>query len=208
MGEALATDIGAGGSTPIETLNAFLAQSPFVVPVTGYEAIATSGDRYAYGHRVDGEAKVIVVVSRRFGHLVGAAYAVDELRMCDASEFGSEAVFRDGRRIWTHNETGDILTDIEGPGHCEWQSARMLHVVEDGVVAKQYLRDPEGVFDAFPLLEGYATGVALPDDASDSGYRSAAGLELWFTERDLALYVVTPQGVERWPRAEEPIGCM
>ena len=201
-------DIGAGGSTPVETLDAFLAQSPFVVPVTNYEVIGTSGDRYAYGYRADGEVKVVVVVSRRFGHLVGATYAVDELRMCGGSEFGSETVFPDGRRIWTHLDTGEILTDIEGPGHCEWQSARMLHVERGGTMAKQYLRDPQGVFAGFGLLEDYAEDVKLPDDASDSRYRTTDGLELWFTESDTALYVVTPQGIERWPRADEPIGCM
>ena len=36
--------------------------------------------------------------------------------------------------------------------------------------------------------------------------RTQDGLELWFTESDAA-YVVTPDGIERWPRAEEPIAC-
>ena len=34
------------------------------------------------------------------------------------------------------------------------------------------------------------------------------GRELWFTESDRAAYVVTPEGVERWPRADPPTGCM
>ena len=72
----------------------------------------------------------------------------------------------------------------------------------------QYVRDPEGVIAALPgLLDSYAEGVALPDDAIDSGYRTDDGLELWFTESDRAAYVVTPAGVERWPRADPPIGC-
>ena len=206
-GEALALDIGVGGSTPDEALAAFLASTPFVVPLSGYEPLATSGDRYAYGYRADGEVKVVVVVSPRHGDVIGEEFATDELRACSESEFGGAVDFGHGRRVWTHVETGEILTDIPGPGHCEWQSARMLHIEEDGRLVAQYLRDPEGVFPAERLLDAYAEGVELPDDASDSGYRSPDGLELWFTESDTALYVVTPDGAERWPRAVEPIGC-
>jgi hypothetical protein len=83
----------------------------------------------------------------------------------------------------------------------------MLHVEHDDAPITQYLRDPDGFFDFARLLADYAEGVELPDDASDSGYRSPEGFELWFTESDAALYVVTPQGIERWPRAVEPIGC-
>lgn len=200
-------EVGFGGSTPDEALGAFLTHGPVVVPLADYEPLATSGDRYAYGYRADGEVKVIVVVSRRFGDLVGAVYATDEVRTCSESEFGATADFGDGRRVWAHIETGRILSDFPGPAHCEWQSARMLHVQDEGAPLRQYLRDPEGVFDRERLLDEYAEGVELPDDASDSGYRSPEGLELWFTESHLALYVVTPEGVERWPRAEEPIGC-
>jgi hypothetical protein len=208
VGEALATDVGFGGSTPDEALRAFLDHGPFVIPVADYEPLGTSGDRYAYGYRADGEVKVVVVVSPRYGDLVGAVYATDELRTCPESEFGAEVEFGDGRRIWTHVETGGIITDLPGPSHCEWQSARMLHIEEDGRLVAQYLRDPDGVFDHARLLDAYAEGVELPDDASDSGYRSPDGLQLWFTESNTALYVVTPDTVERWPRAEEPIGCV
>ena len=85
----------------------------------------------------------------------------------------------------------------------------MLHVNNpDGTFGRQYLRDPFGVFAGIPaLLESYAEGVELPADATFSGYRTADGLELWFTSEDRAAYVVTPEGVERWPRAEDLIGC-
>jgi len=64
-----------------------------------------------------------------------------------------------------------------------------------------------GVFGDVPMLGTYAEAVELPGDAFDSGYRSPEGFELWFTESDTAAYVVTPEGVERWPRAVNPIGC-
>jgi hypothetical protein len=204
-GEILAFD--GGGGTPDEALEAFLARTVFVIPRTGYEPIAQSGERHAYAYRAGGEVKVVVVISPRFGELADVAFTADELRMCPEAEFGSEAEFADERRVWTHTESGAILTDIAGPGHCGWQSARIMHVEEDGVLAKQYLRDPEGVFDQVPLRQSYAEDVDLPDDATDSGYRSPEGYELWFTHSDTAAYVVTPEGVERWPRPVEIIGC-
>jgi hypothetical protein len=199
----------SGGETPDEALAAFLADPSFVIPHAGYEPLGRSGDRHAYGYRADGKVKVVVVISTRFGELVGARYAPDELRTCPESEFGAAAEFDDGRRVWAHRTDGSILTDIAGPGHCGWESARMLHVPNaDGTLVKQYLRDPFGVFSDIPnLLDTYSEGVELPDDASDSGYRSPDGHELWFSEADTAAYVVTPEGVERWPRPADPIGC-
>jgi hypothetical protein len=64
------------------------------------------------------------------------------------------------------------------------------------------------VFTGSPsLLDTYAEGVELPEDAAFSGYRTDDGLELWFTSTDTAAYIVTPDGVERWPRADPAIGC-
>jgi hypothetical protein len=196
-----------GGATAEEAFAAFLDEPLFPIPLEGYEQLGVAGDRSVFAFHRDGEAKVVIVVSTRFGEMVRAPFTVEEVRMCEVAEFGA-ADFGEGRRVWVHNVTGDILTDIEGPGHCEWQSARMLHIEQDGSLVRQYVRDPENVFAGWPLLETYAEGVELPADATDSGYRSPTGLELWFTASDRAAYVVTPEGVERWPRAEEPIGCM
>jgi hypothetical protein len=206
-GEALALDIGVGGPTPDEALESFLAATPFVVPVSGYEPLATSRDRHAYGYRANGEVKVVVVFSSRYADLVEETYAPDELRTCAQSEFGESADLGDGTRVWTHAETGAIITDFAGPSHCGWQSARMLHIEHDDGSVRQYLRDPEGIFDRARLEDDYAEGVELPEDAFDGGYRSSDGFEIWFTRSDTALYVVTPGGTERWPRATEPLGC-
>jgi hypothetical protein len=203
-----ADDFGpdTGGDTRDEAFEAFIAGGLFGTPVSGYRSLGeVAPDRWVYAFDRDGEIKIVIVVSGRFGEMVGAPYTVEEIRMCETAEFGA-ADFGEGRRTWVHEVTGNILTDIPGPSHCEWQSARMLHV-EDGQLVKQYLRDPQGVFDVGRLLETYAEGVELPPDATDSGYRSTEGFELWFTASDRAAYVVTPDGVERWPRAEEPIGC-
>ena len=207
-GEGEGIAIEGGGATPDEALATFLANTFFVVPRAAYEPLARAGDRHAYGFRADGEVKVVVVFSGRFAEMSGHRYSPDELRACPDAEFGREAQFLDGRRVWTHETTGLILTDMPGPGHCGWESARMLYVPEaDGSLGKQYVRDPLGVFAGVRMLDTYAEDVDLPDDASFSGYGTPEGDELWFTDEDRAAYVVTPDGVERWPRAEEPIGC-
>lgn len=177
-GEEISMQV-AGGDTPQEALEAFLASSPWVIPRAGYEPMAQAGDRYAYAFSVDDEVKVVVVVSSRFAHLIDAAFAADELRSCASGEFGADADFGDGRRAWIEPETGHVIHDIAGPSHCDWQTARLMHLQHpDGSLDRQYVRDPNGVLSGWPLLDGYAEGVELPDDATDSGYRSPEGFEL------------------------------
>ena len=211
----LADDFGpeGAGATADEAFDNWAATTVFGVPRSGYQKLGNIGDRHVYAYEADGRAKVVVVISPRFGEFVGdAAFTIEELRTCDPSEYGGAVDLGPHQRVWTQDETGAILIDIAGPGHCGWESARMLHVNNpDGSFGRQYLRDPFGVFveEQFDdgLLDTYAEGVQLPADASFSGYRTADGLELWFTTEDRAAYVVTPDGVERWPRADPPRGC-
>lgn len=209
----LADDFGPEGSgaTADAAFDNWTATTVFGVPRSGYRKLGSIGDRHVYAYEADGRAKVIVVMSPRFGEFVGdAAFTIEELRTCDPSEYGGTVDLGPHRRVWTHDETGEILIDIAGPSHCGWESARMLHVSNpDGSFGRQYLRDPLGVFaDSPTLLDSYAEGVDLPADATFSGYRTADGLELWFTPEDRAAFVVTPDGVERWPRPQEGIGCV
>lgn len=207
-----ADDFGpeGAGETAHEAFEEWAASTVFPVPRSGYERLGAVGDRSVYAYAVADRTKVVVVISPRFSeHVGGAPYTIEELRTCDPSEYGTAVDLGPGRRVWANAETGEILDDIAGPGHCGWESARMLHVSNDeGTLAKQYLRDPLGVFADVPgLLDDYAEGLELPPDATFSGYATDDGLELWFTPDDRAAYVVTPDGVERWPRAEPPIGC-
>jgi hypothetical protein len=194
----------AGGSTPDEALFAWMASRPSSwVPNSGYERVATLSDGAVYGYHVDGEVKVAVLITSRLAGMVGAAYAFDEMQYCDLSE-----VFSVGpaHRVWI-NSQGQTLDDDIGPEHCQWQLARILNV-PDGNGFRRYLRDPLGVMSRDQtLFDTYAAGISLPADAIDSGYRSGE-LELWFTPGDTAAYVVSPDGVERWPRYEVTAWCV
>lgn len=117
---------------------------------------------------------------------------------------------------WTHDGRsvdGQELNSIAGPGHCDWQSAVMLHlgwplgtVSRTSAEIRQYIRDPEGAIDP-ALRDRLAIGVALPADAQDTGYRLDT-VELWLSpSQPDAAYLRTADDVERWPRAESAIAC-
>ncbi len=205
-----ADDFGPSGlgETADAAFEAWRVENPFTIPRDGYELWGRLGDRSVYTYSNAGPIKVVVVISTRFNEVVGGdGFTVEELRTCDPSEYGGEVDMGEATTVWTNEATGQILTDIQGPGHCGWQTARMLHVELDGVPVRQYMRDPLGVFEADRLLDTYAEDVDLPPDASPSGYRTDDDRELWFTASDRAAYVVTPESVERWPRARELHGC-
>ena len=108
------------------------------------------------------------------------------------------------------------ITVYQGLRHCGWESALFLSVgwplgttAATAENSHQYLRDPDYVV---PYVERLRTDLDLdtdlPADASFSGYRTDT-VELWLapSDQDDAAYLVYPDHVERWPRAEPAIGC-
>jgi hypothetical protein len=109
-----------------------------------------------------------------------------------------------------------VMVSYDGPRHCDWESVTFLQLAwPPGRVApsdqarnvRQYLRDPNGVLAELSAPGGFGR-VALPADAHDTGYRHGA-YHLWISrsDADRFVYVVGPGGVERWPRATQPIAC-
>lgn len=208
-GLAYALGQDPGGTTPDGALFAWMTSHRFRVPHSGYERIQALPDGALYGYRVEGRLKVVVIFSSRSAELTDAPpavvppYTMERLWTCDPAE-----VFAVGpaHRVWVNVE-GQTLDDDIGPEHCMWQHARILSV-PDGNGFRYYLRDPLGVIrQEQTLFDTYAAGIAIPADADDSGYRSGE-LQLWFTPADTAAYVVSPDGVERWPRFELTAICV
>ncbi len=58
------------------------------------------------------------------------------------------------------------------------------------------------------LLGQLDLDAELPADAQSTGYHTEQA-ELWFgpDRGDQYAYLDTDRGIERWPRAREPIGC-
>ncbi len=201
----LAEDFGptGGGRTAQAAFADWQDKHAFALPREGYVLGWSDEERSLYVYSVWGRVKVVVLISTRLGPVVGPRFTVDEIRACNRDEFGSGAV--DGQRQWSNSETGAVLIEIPGHAHCAWQSIRFLDLTLNGE-PRQYVRDPLSLLSTESLFGTLGRDVALPDDAVFSGYRSGV-LELWLTPDDTAAYVVSPTGVDRWPRAREPLGC-
>lgn len=203
------SDGGFGGTVeddPDAALRSFLESGPFAAPKDGYRKIGAIGERHVYAYEVDDRIKVVLVFSPQ-SLPEGSGFLIEELRACAQAEWGGGVDLGPGFTVWAHEETGGIITDVVGWDHCDLETTRLLHIERpDGTLGAQYVRDPLGVVRG-ALLDTYAEGVDLPEDATFSGYRSSRGEDLWFTPDGRAAYVETADGIERWPRARDGIGC-
>ena len=202
----LAEDFGpsGGAGNPNAAFAAWLDLQQFAIPRTGYVLGWSDPAHALYVYGVWGEVKVVVLVSTRLGAVLGTKFAVDEVRACDAAEFGTGAVA--GQREWRNSDTGETILEIPGHEHCDWQAVRFLDLLLDGA-PRQFVRDPLALIAEDAFMTTLDRNISLPDDAFFSGYRSGA-MELWLTPADDAAYVVEAGAVERWPRAKEPLGCV
>jgi hypothetical protein len=109
-----------------------------------------------------------------------------------------------------------VLVSYVGARHCDWESVTFLWLAwPSGRVAasdqagnvRLYLRDPNGVLGHLSARGGFGRGW-VPTDARDTGYRHGA-YQLWVSssDADRFVYVASPGGVERWPRATRLIAC-
>jgi hypothetical protein len=106
----------------------------------------------------------------------------------------------------------DVVAEHPGPDHCGWERASVLITgrplgarYTDATDGAEYVRDPEGVFGDASLTAGFEPDALLPGTAVDSGYRRG-DVELWSDPADpSAVWMVGPDGTERWPAGESPL---
>ena len=94
-----------------------------------------------------------------------------------------------------------MILSGQGPEHCDWDSATFLALRGD-----TFVKDPEGVLPSEYLNGTFVADTSLPAFADDTGYHLDAE-QLWVDADGSAAFIVTPQGVERWPAADEDLGC-
>ena len=107
-----------------------------------------------------------------------------------------------------------IINVIQGPEHCAWDSAALLHVgwpiehdAADASESRQFVRDPQGVLPQDSLMSKFDDSAILFGGAEYTGYRTDF-IELWlFPQDDTGAFLMFADHVEWWPRAEEPIAC-
>ena len=123
-----------------------------------------------------------------------------------------------GRR-WTTTDgcwvRSDVVTDFDGPAHCEWQAMRAIVVSEPigrrfrgpRTAARFYVRDPENVLGDAVTAERLDVDAVLPGTAADTGLRLGA-TELWAVPGDPEwIYLRGDDAVERWPLDRDVPGC-
>ena len=103
----------------------------------------------------------------------------------------------------------DVLAERSGPKHCNYEKARVLvtgrpvgnrHTSPQD--AAHYIRDPHGVFRRPRVQAGFDPDAALPEDATDTGYRRGS-VQLWSVPGAAAVFMVDGDTIERWPRGRQ-----
>lgn len=101
--------------------------------------------------------------------------------------------------VWTGE--GPTATQYAGARHCGWESVSFIEIDRE-----QYVYDPGSTIPRDFLAGEPEAHAVLPDDAVDTGLRKG-GWELWLAADGQAAYIVTPDDVQKWPHAYEPILC-
>ena len=153
------------------------------------------------------------------------AAASGDYRLCKAkrgtaTDVAHEPEWREyaDYRPWTTKDgclvRVDVLADRNGPEHCGYESARVIITgtpvgtrYSDAGDAAEYVRDPDNVFGDPVTASAFDPDAELPKGAVDTGFRQGA-TALWTDPSDpSAIYLVTHESVERWPRDPTPTVC-
>jgi hypothetical protein len=157
-------------------------------------------------------------------HLPGTTPATDEPHACDAAHDPDGrtdvATEPDGRSAddadWTDRDGCivriDVVAERPGPANCGWEATRVLTTArvpgvrpDDGDETVDFVRDPDGAYGDPELVSGLDLDADVPDDAVDTGLR-LGDVELWAVLDDpSAVWLASPDGVERWPAGEVPL---
>jgi hypothetical protein len=140
--------------------------------------------------------------------LIAAAVLVLVIAMAIAVTFAVAYLTRPPATItWESDEAHgarEVVAEGAGSEHCDWDDTTFLDV---GRVAA-YVRDETGRFsDSTPVA--FDADATLPTEARFTGWRDGER-ELWAEPQvgeagPTSVYIVTPSGVERWPRFDS--GC-
>jgi hypothetical protein len=162
-------------------------------------------DVMRYINTVEGRTKAIIIMG---GHSTDGGpghWEIVAFRACPPDEYDPLRGRTTDDAPWTDadGQPTTLARTIVGPAHCGWESTVWLFL--DGS-SRLYLRDPLGVLREH-WVGDYVASTTLPDDAETTGLRSR-DRELFTTPNEDFVYIQTPDGVERWPRSNDPfIGC-
>ena len=180
------------------------------LPASGFEPVLVEGHWALHRYLVDGRAKVLVVSTNQFPDVDSETrWEVVGLRACDRSEFAEADFDPEANTIWLDAAGDPVRTDVitssAGPGHCGWQRTVFLSLFDPDYT--QYFRDPHADLAEYSVVQ-FDADARLPDDATDTGLHTD-DWHLFTIPSGRAVFMRTPDGtIERWPRANQPVGCM
>lgn len=102
-------------------------------------------------------------------------------------------------QVW--RGTDQTVTADPGSRQCGTESVLFLALGDE-----QFVFDPGSTIDRALLTSDPEQDADLPADAVDTGLRRSDA-ELWLAADGDAVYVVSQDNVQKWPRAVTPIGC-
>jgi hypothetical protein len=197
--------IGGHGSA-VDALESFVGDEAALGPGRGYRAEREEQGRVLFSYDVDGKTKVAIIVADERTDFMGeTGWSMETFAQCDPAEFPKAVTDELGIQVWVDNKGERVPTTVlqsaRGPAHCEWDSATFLTFNGD-----TYVKDPQGVLPAEWFNIAFDADTTLPHDANETGYRLDRH-ELWLAPDRSAAYIVTQEGVERWPAATDFVGC-
>jgi len=203
--------------SPEEALQNWVDGEWVPVPASGYRIERVDDGRALLSWDVEERTRVAVIVNEDVtDYRDDTGWGVEAWASCDPAELGVDVAERLGFEVWTDTH-GDPVPTSEivswpGPEHCDWQDITFVLMGEESDVDQDYDQYLSGDDDG--QLSDYLTttpedSAALPDDATDTGWRRD-GRELWLGADPKAAYLVSiedPDDVELWPATKGPIGC-
>lgn len=200
---------GETGGTPESGLETGLDEGAFDGPQQGYLLERQEGDRALFIYRVDGVAKMAIVLLDGPALGAPAGWHPESWAHCNPSELPDKALRTGGLEIWTDAEGRRVATDQiqsgRGAEHCGWTAMTFLTLNDDQ--EHQYVRRAKREYVGDYFDERYRAAVPLPKDAIDTGYRRD-GRHLWLSADRTRAYVGKPgAAVELWPRTTQLLAC-
>lgn len=177
-----------------------------------YRKAAEDRERVLYIYAPEGvpvQALVAHLGESMDGH---TGWYIESFASCDPAEFPESDTRGAGIQIWTDSAGRRAMTteivSSEGPDHCDWQHLTFLHLNDSGEEPPEFAYvagarpDLDDYFD-----EPYQQGLALPDDAVDTGYHLGDD-SLWLSPDGRRAYVGSRSQVDLWPRTNKPLYCL
>lgn len=204
-GQDLLVGLLDGHGDPESALSEYVRDNSATFPDHGFRVERAEADRVLYSLDVAGRTKAaVVVVDDRDPGTHPKGWVAESYASCDRSELPPEFDEAAGLEVWSDPRGRRANTtrvhSYRDSDDCGSGRTRTLELGEE-----LFLQDPRGPYLDLVQGPGYDEDVELPTGARDLGWRRN-GVALW--RAGGAVYAVSADGTQRWPRATGRIGCL